>query len=178
MILRRYFNFYCSETINTIPRWVGYLLTAMQLGSFGGFLVLGVIFNIKGPQSYSEDVTIGCTVINYVAVFAGIIVYIYLNIKLTGTTTDDEAEEKLVRFKKLQFWVFLGRAIEGTLNLLVAIDLGDGLIVNFIIKIQDSPDEIIKILAYFAVYLSTTLLTEGVTLALSVRKDNIELLSK
>lgn len=74
--------------------------------------------------------------------------------------------------------MFLGRAIEGTLNLFVAIDIGDSLIINFIIKIQDSPDEIVKILAYFAIYLSTTLLTEGVTLALSVRKDNIELLSK
>lgn len=89
MILRQYFNFYCSETINTIPKWVGYLLSAMQIGSFVGFLVLGVIFNIKGPQSYSKDVTIGCTVINYVAVLAGIIVYVYLNIKLTGTTTDE-----------------------------------------------------------------------------------------
>jgi hypothetical protein len=111
---------------------------------------------------------------NLVSVLAYLLVHIYLNIKLTGTMTEESATTKLKHFNRLQMFVFAGRAIEGAFNILMAIHFGDNLIINT----RDSGDELVIIIVYFVVYLITTLLTEGITLALSVRKLTIKLLSK
>jgi len=60
---------------------------------------------------------------------------------------------------------------------LLAINVGDKLLVNFVINIKDSDDELLLVIVYFCVYLLVTLLTEGITLGLSVTESTINLMS-
>lgn len=92
--------------------------------------------------------------------------------------TEDSVQHSMKKFTKLMAWVFLGRAIEGAFNILMAINVGDKMLINFIINIKESGDELIMIIVYFCVYLLVTLITEGITLGLSVTKTTIKLLSE
>jgi hypothetical protein len=175
IILFKYYKFYCAETLGLAPNWITYIIQTLQVAIFGGFMVLIVIFNIEENHPFA-NISIGCAVMNLFSVLAYLLVYVYL--KLTGMMTEGGATSKLKHFIRLQLFVFLGRAIEGTFNILMAINLGDKLLVNFILNISESGDELVMIIVYFLVYLLTTLLTEGVTLGLSVRQLTIKLLSR
>lgn len=177
LLLSQNYQFCCEEALGEVPHWITVLLKSLQVSVFGGFLVLLVIFNIESSHSYG-DISIGCAVLNLATVLAYILVQVYLNIKLTGTMTDEIAQKRMKKYTRLQIWVFLGRAIEGAYNILLAINVGDKLLVNFIINIKDSADELVIVIVYFCVYLLVTLLTEGITLALSVTEKTIGLLTR
>lgn len=176
LLLARHYTFCCEETLGEVPQWITNTLKMLQVGIFGGFLVLIVIFNIESSTAYGT-ISIGCAVLNIATVLAYILVQIYLNIKLTGTMTDEVAQARMKKFTRVQAWVFLGRAIEGAFNILMAINIGDKMLVNFIINIKDNQDELVLVIVYFCVYLLVTLLTEGITLALSVTESFIGLMT-
>jgi len=110
LILAQNYKFRCEEALGEVPHWITTSLKVLQVSTFGGFVVLLVIFNIGSGHSYGE-INIGCAVLNLASVLAYILVQVYLNIKLTGTMTEEAVQKRMKKFTKLQIAVFLGRII-------------------------------------------------------------------
>jgi hypothetical protein len=178
IVLRVYFRLYAGEALGAVPKWMESILSSVQVIMFGAYLVLIVLLNVQENHPFTL-LSIGCAACNLFSVLCCLLVQVYLNIRLTGRMTDSDTNIKLKGLIKLQFWVFLGRAAEGVFNILLAINVDNEIIINFIMNIEKSnPDQLVLVIAYFAVFLVTTLLTEGVTLGLSVRSNTIKLLTE
>lgn len=178
IILQVYLRLYAGEALGSVPRWVENLLKCAQVSTFGGYLVLLVLYNVEEDHPFA-NICIGCAIFNLASVLSCLLLHVYLNIRLTGRMTDPETNVKLKGFVKLQFWVFLGRAIEGVCNILLAVNVGNQMLVNFIVNIEKSSSaQLVVVIGYFALFLVTTLVTEGITLGLSVRSNTVRLLTE